>query len=348
MTTRLLLVPAALAALLATQAPLRAQELDFASWGGAYQDGIRKAWMEPFTKQTGIKITEDTGPTTAKIKAMVQTGAVSWDVVTAGGAGLMLGVQQGLFEKIAGQVDESKAFPQAQNEYGAPSEIFSTLIGFSTKAFPASGPQPKSFADFWDTKRFPGKRALPNNPDTVLEAALLADGVAPGEVYKTLSTPEGMKRAIAKVRALRGDVAIWWANGAQPVQALGSGDVVMALGWNGRFQAGIDQGLPIAMAWDQSVAQVGYFMMVKGAPHRDAALKFLNFIETPDAQSRFSNYVAYGPVTPDAMTLIDAARAARLPTTPERIKGALFEDITWWAKNGQAANEAYTAMMQGE
>lgn len=348
MNTRFLVLPAAIALLLGAGTPLRAQELDFASWGGAYQDGIRAAWMVPFTKETGIKVMEDTGPQTAKIKAMVDTGSVSWDVVTAGGAGLMLGVKQGLFEKLAGAVDESHAFPDARNEYGAPSEIFSTLIGFSTKAFPAGGPQPQSFADFWDVKRFPGKRALPNNPDTVLEAALLADGVPADKVYATLSTPDGMKRAIAKVRALRPDVTIWWSNGAQPVQALGSGDVVMALGWNGRFQAGIDQGLPIAMAWNQSVAQVGYFMMVKGAPHRDAALKFLNFIETPQAQSRFSQYVAYGPVTPEAMSMIDAPRAATLPTTPERIKGALFEDISWWAEHGQAANETYTAMMQGE
>jgi putative spermidine/putrescine transport system substrate-binding protein len=348
MRTRLALLPILFAMLLGTQAPLQAAELDFASWGGAYQDAIRKAWIEPFTRETGIKVVEDTGPQTAKIKAMVDTGTVTWDVVTGGGAGLMLGVQQGLFEKLSGLVDESHAFPNARSDYGAPSEIFSTLVGFSTKAFPASGPQPKSFADFWDVKRFPGKRALPNSPDTVVEGALLADGVAADKVYATLSTPDGLKRAIAKVRTLRPDVAIWWSNGAQPVQALGSGDVVMALGWNGRLQAGIDQGLPIAMAWDQSVAQVGYFMMVKGAPHRDEAIKFLNYIETPGAQSRFSNYVAYGPVTPEAMPMIDAARAARLPTTPERIKGALFEDIVWWAKNGQAANEAYTAMMQGD
>jgi putative spermidine/putrescine transport system substrate-binding protein len=328
--------------------PARAEELDFASWGGAYQDGIRKAWIEPFTKETGITVNEDTDPKAAKIKAMVDTNSVSWDVVTAGGGGLMQGVKMGLFEKLTGLVDESHAFPQARNDFGAPSEIFSTLIGFSTTAFPPGGKQPTTLADFWDVKNFPGKRAVPANPDTVLEAALLADGVPAEKVYSTLSTPEGLKRAVDKVKALKPDVAIWWSNGAQPVQAIAGGSVTMALGWNGRFQAGMDEGLPIAMAWDQSVAQVGYFMVVKGAPHKDAAMKFMNFIETPEAQSRFSNYVAYGPTTPEAMKLIDAKRADRLPTTPERIKGALFEDISWWADHGTEANEMYTAMMQGQ
>jgi len=321
----------------------QAEEMDFASWGGAYQDGIHKAWIQPFSTETGILVNEDTDPKLAKIKAMVDTNSVSWDVVTAGGGTLMQGVKQGLFEKLTGAVDESHAFPSARNDYGAPSEIFSTLIGFSTQAFPVGGKQPKTFADFWDVKTFPGKRAMPNNPDTVLEAALLADGVPADKVYSTLSTPAGLQRAIDKVKALKPDIAIWWANGAQPVQALASGSVTLALGWNGRFQAGIDQNLPIAMAWDESIAQVGYFMIVKGAPHKAQAVKFLNYIETPEAQSRFSNYVAYGP-----MTLIEPARAERLPTTPARMKNTLFEDIAWWSEHGAEANERYTGMMQGQ
>lgn len=342
------LAAAVVAAPLFAAAPARAEDMTFASWGGAYQDGIRKAWIEPFTKATGITVTEDTGPTAAKIKAMVDTHSVSWDVVTAGGSGLMKGVQQGLFEKITPEmVDESHAFPEARSDYGVPSEIFSTLIGYSTKAYPAGKPQPQTFADFFDVKKFPGKRSLPADPSTILEAALLADGVAPKDVYATLSTPAGMKRALDKVRAIRGDVAVWWTNGAQPVQALASGDVFMALGWNGRFQAGMDEGAPIAMAWGQSVPQVGYFMIVKGAPHKDAAVKFLRSMQTAQAQAEFSKYVAYGPTTPDALPLIDAKRLERLPSTKERLADALFMDVKWWADHGQAATEQYTAMMQG-
>ena len=342
------LYAAVIAAGVIVPAAARAEEMVFASWGGAYQDAIRKAWIEPFTKETKIEVTEDTGPELAKIKAMVDTKSVTWDVVTAGGSGLMLGAKQGLFERITpDMVDESHAFPGARNEYGVPSEVFSTLIGFSTKAFPPGKLQPASFADFWDVKKFPGKRSLPDKPATVLEAALLADGVASGDVYKTLSTPAGMDRALNKIRALRPDVSVWWNSGAQPVQAVGSGDAVMALGWNGRFQAGMDEGLPIAMAWEQSVPQVGFFMIVKGAPNRDAAVKFLRFMSTPAAQSRFSEYVAYGPVTPDALPMIDPKRQERLPSTAARLKDALFLDIAWWAEHGQEATEKYTAVMQG-
>ena len=79
-------------------ATAQAQELVFASFGGAYQDGIRKAWIEPFTKATGIRVREDTNPQIARIKAMVDTNTVTWDVVTGGGTSLMQGVDAGLFE----------------------------------------------------------------------------------------------------------------------------------------------------------------------------------------------------------------------------------------------------------
>lgn len=348
MKTRSFLAAALASALMMPAVASAAEEMVFSSWGGAYQEAIRKAWLEPFTKATGAKVEEDTGPETAKIKAMVETKTVVWDVVTAGGGGLMRGVAQGLFEPItADMVRQDDVIEGARNDYGVPSEIFSTLIGFSTKAFPDGAAQPKTFADFFDVKKFPGKRTLPDKPETVLEAALLADGVAAADVYPTLSTDAGMKRALDKIAALKPSVAVWWASGAQPVQALGAGDVVLALGWNGRFQAGIDSKLPIAMSWDQQIPQVGYFMIPKGAPNKATAVKFLNFILKPEINAELSRHVAYGPATKGAWAHIDAARAERLPSTPERLKNALFLDIKWWAANGGKATEAYTTMIKG-
>lgn len=338
---------AILAATTFVSAPVAAlaEEMVFASWGGTYQEAIKKAWIEPFSDETGIEVIEDTEPEVARIRGMVDTGQVEWDIVTGGGSTVMQGVEYGLFEQITDDmVDQSQVLPEARTDYGVPTEIFSTVIGYSTEAFPDDGP--KTFADFWDVEKFPGARTLPNKPATVLEAALLADGVAADQVYAMLSTVEGLERALDKVAELKPHVAVWWSSGAQPVQTIGSGEVVMALGWNGRFQAGIDEGLPIEMSWDESVAQVGYFMLVKDAPNRDAALKFLNHILQPEHQAEFSKYVAYGPTTPTALPLIDAERTARLPSTEERLANAVFSDIEFWAEHSVAVTEKYTAMMQ--
>jgi putative spermidine/putrescine transport system substrate-binding protein len=317
----------------------------FASWGGAYQDAVERAWVEPFTEESGIEVYRDTEPEVARIRAMVETGNVEWDVVTGGGETLMRGADLGLFVEITDDmVDQGEVLPDVRNAYGIPSEIFSTVIGYSRDAFPDGGP--KTFADFWDVERFPGRRALPDRPATVLEAALLADGVAKADVYAVLGTDDGFERALGKVRALKEHVAFWWTSGAQPVQALGSGEVVMALGWNGRFQSGIDDGLDIEISWDESVAQAGYFMIPTGAPNREQALQFLNYIVRPDVQARLSEWIAYGPITPSSMQYIDDARAARLPSTPERLENAVFMDIEWWAARATETSEAYTAMLQ--
>lgn len=319
-----------------------AAELNFASWGGAYQDAIREAWLKPFAKETGIKVIEDTEPQVAKIRAMIDTKTVAWDVVTENSARLTRGIKLGVFEKITpDMVDQKHVIPGARSDYGVPSEIFSTLVGYSTKAFPTGKPHPVTFADFWDVAKFPGKRTLQDEPSTVIEAALIADGVAPADVYKVLSTPAGVDRAMKQIEKIKPYVTMWWKNGAEPVNALASGEVVMALGWNGRFQAGIDAGLPIQMGWGDAVAQVGYFALVKGAPNRDSAIKLLNYMITAKSQAEFSKYIAYGPTTQGALALIDDARKQRLPSTPERLKSTLFIDSEFWDKNGPALTERY-------
>jgi len=319
----------------------------FASWGGTYQDAIRTAWIKPFVQKYGVEITEDTSPEIAKIKAMVDTKTVTWDVVTGGGATLIEGTRNGLFEKLpSDKVNESQSYPQARQEYAAPSEIFSTLIAFSLKDFPDGKPQPKSWADFWDVKKFPGKRSFySRRPATCLEPALMADGVSPADVYKVLKTPAGIDRAFKKMEELKPHVAVWWTSGAAPVQALGSGEVTMAMGWNGRFQGGIDQGLSIRQVWSGAVAQVGYFMVVKGAPNKETAFKFLNWIVSPEAQSEFYKYVAYGPTTPEAWKYIPKKEWDRLPSSPQNLEQTVFLDETWWSQNEVKMLERWQALL---
>lgn len=327
--------------------PALASEMVFVSWGGAYQDAIRDAWIKPFMAETGIKVLEETGPETAKIKAMVDTGTVTWDIVTDGGLGVARGAREGLFEEITpSMVDQSHVYPEIVNKHGVPSEVFSTTFAYSTKAFPDGGPQPASWADFWDVGKFPGKRALYGAPNTVLEAALMADGVARDDVYKVLATKEGQDRAFAKVEALKPHVAIWWTKGAQPAQALGSGEVVMANGWNGRLQAGVKEGIPMKQVWNGAVAEVGYFMLVKGAKNRDNAIKFLNHMVSPKAQAEFHKFVAYGPVTPGAWDFIPKDQWAQLPSSPDNLAQTLFLNVDWWLENEPAMIERYNELMQ--
>ena len=324
----------------------QAKELVFCSWGGAYQEAIRKAWIEPWSKRTGVRVREDTNPEIARLKAMVDTNTMTWDVVTGGGSTVAQGGQMGLFEPVpADKVHLDHVFPEARHPYGVPSEIFSTLFAYSTTAFRDQARAPKTWADFFDPAHFPGRRTIYNRPQTVLEAALLGDGVPAGEVYRTLDTREGLDRAFAVLTRVKPQVAQWWSSGAQPVQLLASGDVVMSLGWNGRFQAGLDEGAPLRMVFEGQVAQVGFFMVPKGVRNPEAAWSFLDWIASTDAQGEFSKYIAYGPVTPAAYDRIPRAKWGTLPGSPEA-KIELFLDIDWWARNAGPLTERYQAFIQ--
>ena len=331
--------------LIFTCCSVNANEIFFASWGGAYQRALESAWLDPFSEASNIEIYRDTEPEIAKIRAMVDTENVQWDIVTGGGETLMKGIEYNLFTKITAEmVDQTSILDSIKNQYGVPTEIYSTVIAFSKDKF--HDEKPKTFSDFWDINKFPGRRTLPDDPAAVLEAALLADGVNKAEIYKLLNTEQGLERALNKIREIKDHVTFWWSSGAQPVQALGSGEVDLALGWNGRFQSGIDNGLNIEMAWNESISHVGYMMIPRGAPNQKQALELLNYITQPQIQAKISSFISYGPAGEEALKYIDEETMIKLPSTKERINNTLFMDISWWANHSTQALEKYLLVMQ--
>jgi len=59
----------------------KGEKLVVVSWGGSYQEAQRKAFFEPFAKQYGIDVIEDSPAGASKIIAMVKSGSVSWDIL---------------------------------------------------------------------------------------------------------------------------------------------------------------------------------------------------------------------------------------------------------------------------
>src|SRR3970282_1499883 len=58
--------------------------LTFASYGGAYQEAQRKGWLEPYAALTGVTFQESEDSSEAPIKAQVEAGQVTWDIVDVG------------------------------------------------------------------------------------------------------------------------------------------------------------------------------------------------------------------------------------------------------------------------
>ena len=216
---------AAAAALIASTGALAADKsVTIASWGGSYQEAQSKALFEPAAADTGIEVKQETYGGMSDVRLQVQTGAVTLDIVASGSGSAARAAAEGLLEKLDYDViDVSSFYPTLYTDYCVGGDVFSTVYAWNTEAIGEEGPQ--SWADFWDVEKFPGARAYRGKVAGALEPALMADGVAPEDVYEVLSSEEGIERALDKIRELKPNIAVFWTSGAQHAQLMKDGEV---------------------------------------------------------------------------------------------------------------------------
>ena len=317
--------------------------LTVTSWGGAYTKSQEKAFMEPFTKTTGTKILEDEWDgSPAKIKGMVDTGQVTWDVVDVEPRHALQGCDEGWLEKIdyAKLGGKDKFIDGAAMDCAVATIVFGTIYAYNADKFPNGGPQ--TMADLWDVKKFPGARALYKSPKTTLEFALIADGVPPKDVYKVLGTKAGVDRAFAKLERLRPYVKVWWTAGAQPPQLLADGEVVMTTAWNGRiYDAVKNNGKHFKIVWDGQGLDFNLWAIPKGTKNLALAQQFVQFTVKPEVMATQSQYISYGPTLKAAMSKVPASVRPDLPSAPENVKNAFVVSSQFWADHGEELTERF-------
>ena len=318
-----------------------AQQITVVNFGGANANAQKKAYYEPFEK-TGTKVVSvEYNGEQAKIKAMVETKKVTWDVVEVESPDVARGCDEGLFEKLDYSKIGNKAdfIPAAVTECGIGMFVWSTVMAYNGEKLKDG---PKTWADFWDTKKFAGKRGLRKGARYNLEFALMADGVKPAEVYKVLATEAGAERAFKKLSELKASIQ-WWEAGAQPPQFLVAGDVVMSTVYNGRIDAANREGKNLKISWTGGIYDLDYWVIPKGSPNKDAATKFIAFASTPEAQAEYAKNIAYGPTNNKALAKLDAQLLANLPTSPANSADALQFDLKFWADQGESLEKRFAS-----
>ena len=323
-----------------------AQDLTVVSFGGAYQAGQSKALFQPAATALGIKIKEETYSGIADLRLKVKAGAVTWDIVTSGSGSAARAGAEGILEKLDYKVIDTSSFlPGLWQDHCVGGDVFSTVLAWNTKTFGDKGPQ--SWADFWDVKKFPGKRSFRNAVAGSLEPALMADGVPPNKVYEVLSQPGGIERAIRKIKELKPHIAVWWTSGAQHAQLMKDGEVDMINGWNGRFDVIAKDGAKVAYTFNQALLDYDCYAVAKGAPNKDRAMRFLAEISKPQYQAEFTKYITYGPTNKKAYELgiIDPAYAKLLPSHPDNAAKQLPVALNWYIQFEAKAAAAYHNML---
>ncbi|WOH75613.1 ABC transporter substrate-binding protein [Bradyrhizobium sp. NDS-1] len=334
----------AVAALGPAKLAFAGSQLTVTSYGGARQAAERKAYFEPYVKQTGVKITEEEYlGEISKIRAMVESKSVSWDVVVADGVGAVQMCNEGILERIDWKrlgLDQSKFTGADKYECAVPVDNYATVLTYDKDKLPDG---PKTIADLFDLQKFPGKRGLLRSPFGNLEWSLIADGVPIKDVYKVLNTPEGVDRAFKKLDTIKKDV-VWWQAGAQAPQLLADGQVVMTSGWNGRiYDAVKNSGKHFEIMWDAQEIGQSVYTIPKGGPRLDEAYKFIAFVGSPQVQAGFSRYIPYGPANSEAIAFVDPTILPNLPTAPHHTTSALLIDAVFWGDKGDELRQRFNA-----
>jgi putative spermidine/putrescine transport system substrate-binding protein len=339
MKMKQILVAAAIAASL----PVMAQStLTVVNFGGANGAAQKKAYFEPFEKTgAGKVVAVEYNGEQAKIKAMVEAKKVTWDVVEVESPDLNRGCDEGLFEKLDwSKVGKKADFQKAAvHECGVGTFVWSTVMAYNADKIKNA---PTSWADFWDTKKYAGKRGMRKGARYNLEFALMADGVKPADVYKVLATKAGADRAFAKMTALKPNIQ-WWEAGAQPPQFLVAGDVAMTTAYNGRIDAAQREGKNLQISWTGGIYDLDFWVMPKGTPNKDLAHKFIAMASSPDAQAEYAKNISYGPTNNKALTKLDAKVLNLLPTSAANSKNALQFNIGFWSDQGEALEKRFAA-----
>jgi putative spermidine/putrescine transport system substrate-binding protein len=300
--------------------------------GGAYEEAVVKTILDPFTKATSVEMVK-VPATLGKLLAMFESGNIELDIVDAGELGMLSLSQKGALEKInyrGWKLTNPDDIDAAVRREDMVSDLyFSSVLGYNTQTFP-TGKHPRSWAEFWDVKRFPGPRMLADIASGAvdLEFALLADGVPRDKLY-----PIDVDRAFKSLDRVRPAIRKFWDTGALSAQMLADKEVVLGSIWNGRLQAVADKGAPLAIEWNEAMLQVQYWGIMKGTKNLEDAQRFIDFACQPEIQANFAKAIPYGPPNRQAFKHIPADLATRLPSSPEYKAKAFLQNGKWWADN---------------
>lgn len=314
----------------ASRAAAKSNSLTMTGVTGSFHENVVKYVINPFTEETGIKVNFVPTPELAKVKAMLLTGNLEWDVINVDGTTAGVGSKQGFWEKLdPSMFDAGDLVIPPASDYVA-WDFYTAAIAWDPKKY-GPGKHPTNFAGFFDVKTFPGRRAMRPAPNGTLEAALLADGVAPKDIY-----PLDLDRAFKVLGRIKANIATWPATASQSISVIQSGEIDFTITYTNRVKATNDpgSGTPMACSFEQNLLYPDALSVLKGAPNKENAMKFIAYFLRPEVQARLCEQVGGVPISRKAATMLSADARKWQPRMGD--PNNLFISSEYWTENYEA------------
>ncbi|MGJ5827151.1 polyamine ABC transporter substrate-binding protein [Streptomyces ossamyceticus] len=298
--------------------------------GGSHGAALRRSIYAPFTEETGIRV-ETVHFLHGQMLDQIKRGDPRFDVMD-----IDMHVLEWFQQNDASQEIDYDRLKNAKDvgiadflltSYGVGKSYWASVMGYHADAF--GGRRPESWADFWDTKAFPGPRSLQSSFDLPeLEFALLADGVPMDKLY-----PLDVDRAFKSLDLIKDSVRTFWNSGDEPGALLVRREVTATSGWQGRLEDRVRHGAPIRYEWNSARRRANGYGIPKGSGNPDDAYRLIDYALRPQVQARYAEAFITGPVTPAAYAYVPRSIAADLPSSPGNLFVGFDLDTEWWLEN---------------
>lgn len=294
-----------------------ATTITYSGYGGSNEVVKKKYWLEPFTAQTGIPVqfVIGGGGNEAKVKAQIENKQYDWDVYE------LAPYKEELWEPIDTKIIDPARFIRKLPSWGVPIDVAPGGIGYDPSR--TKNP-PKDFVQFWDVKNFPGRRGLRRRVIENLEMALVADGVAPSNLY-----PLDVDRAFKSLDRIKPHVTRWFATTTEGVSLIQRNEVDYTYTYPSRVKVANESGVSINISSDQCVLVPTHASVLRGSPHKEAAMRLLEFITRPEQQISYCNEFGLASAVKDVDQRLEEKARRWLPDmkSPKMI----FFDWEYWS-----------------
>jgi putative spermidine/putrescine transport system substrate-binding protein len=305
---------------------------------GPWRDQAIKFFARPYAEATGTTLTLppfDGAPAAANL--LLGTGKV--DLALVDGPTLMAGCRAQIFARIDWPaLGRERFFGPAISDCGVGAFLSATVRAWDANKLHST----PSWSDFWDVARFPGRRGLQKVARRNLEIALIADGVAPGDLYRTLRTAGGVDQAFRKLDQLKPYIE-WWDQPGQPAQFLASGKVLMTTALSATLPSGAKSHL--GLQWTGCLDEITSWAVPHATPHASSATAVIGIASDAARQAEFAKATGLGPSSIAGFSLLPGEARGANPSAPAHLQSCVAMDEAFWLDNGDRLEARFAAWL---
>ncbi|MDQ6435464.1 extracellular solute-binding protein [Mesorhizobium sp. LHD-90] len=329
-----------------------ATEVRFDGWGGVVQEAIDKLAFQPYTAKSGIKVVQGTfGDENEIITKMKTSKEGDYQIIHSSGVNYYIKYVQAGWNS---EINEAN-IPNMANVLTAMIEPFrkitpklsavpydygTTGIAYNTTVISPEEAKEKG-ANLLSDPKYSGKVGGYADMTTRVWYAALATGQDPNKITD-------MDAVWAKVRETRDLAKKFWSSGAELMDLLTKGEIVVTDAWSGRVAALQQQGQPIGyLDPDGSYAWMEDMLVLKGSPMAECE-ELINFMLDPATSIAVAEGQNYPPsLDPTKVKLTDKIAALPAFDPTGQMKALTFADPVYWAENEDAWTKQWDRISKG-